>query len=264
MKSFSLNAFSGDTPSPALGNACSLFILDDAQTAAPVNQGSLKYNDHRNDTQCYSWPLAQDTLQRYSVQCYMNQTPIRCCGHGLLSAAHHWLTNSKTIELVMHDSEIRAYRDDTIIWLQFPRVRAIACERPGWIENIFSGQPVIAAAAAGDENGYLVLQWPDNFDLQTLSPPAASLSSDTQRAIICTCRCKPTDIDDVQFRYFAPQYGVNEDTATGSAMRILVDFWQQSELRALQVSSQKGLLFGRLKNETVEVGGHCFMIEDRN
>ena len=61
------------------------------------------------------------------------------------------------------------------------------------------------------------------------------------------------------FRYFAPQHGIAEDIATGSAMRVLADFWQAqggyNELRAWQCSVEGGHLFSRIQGGITWVGG---------
>jgi len=65
----------------------------------------------------------------------------------------------------------------------------------------------------------------DDFDLKHIAPPDNGLSNWPQRAIICTAAQPSTGTDAITLRYFAPQYGVVEDTATGSAMRVLADYW---------------------------------------
>ena len=60
-------------------------------------------------------------------------------------------------------------------------------------------------------------------------------------------------------RYFAPQYGVEEDIATGSAMRVLAQYWSSrfKQLTVYQCSPQGGLLLSRHTATHVEVGGRC-------
>jgi predicted PhzF superfamily epimerase YddE/YHI9 len=55
---------------------------------------------------------------------------------------------------------------------------------------------------------------------------------------------------------------VAEDTATGSAMRILADYWSPrfTSLTAVQCSSEGGLLLAILAPDHVEIGGHCLTV----
>ncbi len=66
--------------------------------------------------------------------------------------------------------------------------------------------------------------------------------------------------ENIQYRYFAPQFGVPEDSATGSAMRVLAAYWQQrgygDEQRALQRSAAGGWLLSRVEGERTWIGGH--------
>ena len=116
-----------------------------------------------------------------------------------------------------------------------------------------------AAALAGSAQGYLVLQWPDDFDLKQLRRPTSILSKQTERALICTAAHPGMGEGEIQLRYFAPQYGVEEDSATGSAMRVLADYWYPrfSQLTAYQCSAGGGLLLSRRTATHVEVGGYC-------
>jgi PhzF family phenazine biosynthesis protein len=62
-------------------------------------------------------------------------------------------------------------------------------------------------------------------------------------------------------RFFAPNYGINEDPVTGSAHCMLVPFWAnrlgKDELRAFQASSRGGELTCTHKGARVELRGKC-------
>ena len=130
----------------------------------------------------------------------------------------------------------------------------------------------MAAATAGDSRGYLVLEFTPQTPIETLTAPGARLARHSARALIVTVRSQAPgdtrapagaghdDLPEVALRYFAPQYGVPEDAATGSAMRVLAHFWQQRgldrNLRARQRSRAGGLLFSRIGTRCTWVGGH--------
>ena len=83
----------------------------------------------------------------------------------------------------------------------------------------------------------------------------------TRRALIATCESHFShDLAKIESRYFAPQYGVPEDPATGSAMRVLALYWQQQglgpQLSNYQRSASGGLLFSEIANANhVDIGG---------
>jgi predicted PhzF superfamily epimerase YddE/YHI9 len=69
--------------------------------------------------------------------------------------------------------------------------------------------------------------------------------------------------DAIQLRYFAPQYGVPEDTATGSALRVLAEYWSPrfTRLTAEQCSPAGGLLLAQWTPDHIDVGGRCSMLK---
>jgi hypothetical protein len=151
----------------------------------------------------------------------------------------------------------------------------------------------IAAAEAGSAHDYLVLQWPDGTDLRALQWPGETLARYTRRALIITClsdqdsmvgsgykdsldNCipsrpaphtsvraapdEPARVLRIQLRYMAPQYSPSEDSATGSAMRVLASYWQSRlgacRLEAWQRSAGGGLLHTHIDEQgRVWVGG---------
>lgn len=245
-------SFTGLPDIHADGNPCSLHIL-----SSLAEQDSLPDSDDSSGTLCYSWPV--NSAQDYRVRCYQQAHPVQCCGHGLLAAANYWLEASgkKQVRLRMSESEICAYRQGGLIWLRFPRIPCNSIEIPPWLDGVFPGHQVVEAALAGDDQGYLVLQWRDNFPLASIVPPTRDLANYTRRAIICTAKQNRVPGVTITFRYFAPQYGVIEDQATGSAMRILADYWP-GDFKALQVSRDKGyFLASNAEKDFVEIGGYC-------
>ena len=160
----------------------------------------------------------------------------------------------------MNNSNVQSWRDGELTWLSFNTLTTHSCEPPEWVEKVFPGQiKPLAAATAGDEQGYLVLQWPDGFSLARLPLPQDCLIQHSQRALICTVAQPAAGKNAIELRYFAPQHGVVEDIATGSAMRILSHYWsfRFDQLTARQCSPMGGQLFANFKDTQVEIGGHC-------
>lgn len=238
------------------GNPCLLHVLD----SAPLHPV-----DAFGPTVCQSWPERQSGRPVISVRCFgPGGESIQCCGHGLLASAYAWQRQlgCEELTLSMHGSIVVSWRDKELTWLRFNAPSIKACPLPAWVREVFVGAAAdapIAAATSGSEQGYLVLQWPDHFDLSVLQPPAKSLSELTDRALICTSAQPAGGEGAIQLRYFAPQYGVVEDDATGSAVRVLGEYWSSryTQLTARQCSLAGGLLFSRRENNHVDVGGYC-------
>jgi predicted PhzF superfamily epimerase YddE/YHI9 len=237
------------------GNPCLLQAFDAPPRGAPKALSDT--------AQCQSWPDSRSEEPLIAVRCYSTAGDlIQCCGHGLLAAAHHWQRRlqRRTVNLSMNGSRIASWCEGDITWLRFNGMRTAHCAVPEWLQQVFSAAaPVQAAATGGDAHGYLVLQWPDGFNLQQLSRPGEVLSAFTERALICTSAQPEWGEGFIQLRYFAPQYGVDEDAATGSAMRVLAQYWSPrfQALTAYQCSPSGGLLKSRHTAACVEVGGRC-------
>jgi predicted PhzF superfamily epimerase YddE/YHI9 len=213
-------------------------------------------------TQCQSWPIQHSSEHAIAARCYYKGRLIQCCGHGLLSTAYYWQQqlDRNELTLLMNNSIVQSWRDDDLTWLSFNTLTTHCCELPEWIEQVFPGQTKpLAAATAGDEQGYLIVQWPDAFSLAELPLPFACLLELTQRALICTAAQPAAGEGAIELRYFAPQHGVSEDIATGSAIRILSHYWSPrfDSLAARQCSPVGGQLFAHFKDTQVEIGGRC-------
>jgi predicted PhzF superfamily epimerase YddE/YHI9 len=173
-------------------------------------------------TRCLTW---QESGTAVAVQCETDTgEAITFCGHGLLGAAHYWQHNGyRPQRLAMGGATFAYSHESGVGWIgcDTPMLSPVAV--PAWTD-LFTGSAPLACAEAGDNAGYLVLEWPQDTDLAGLKPPGDRLQQHTMRALIATCRISPGNSlagEDIQLRYFAPQYGVDEDVATGSAMRVL-------------------------------------------
>ena len=163
--------------------------------------------------------------------------------------------------LTMNGTHVTCRAEAGKIWLGFDPLEICISDVPTWADSQFSAK-AIAAANAGPDNGYQILEWPLNFPLASLPTPGAILTQHTQRALIVTCAIDPATAllgENIQYRYFAPQHGVSEDSATGSAMRVLASYWQQrglgDVLTAYQNSDAGGLLFSDVRAGKIWVGG---------
>ena len=187
---------------------------------------------------------------------------IELCGHGLLCCAHAWLVEESAREsLAMNGTRVHFESRGGLGWLAFPSIETQPCETPLWSTKLLQATPE-RAAIAGPENGYLVLEMPADCDLTALQAPGDLLTAKSTRSLIVTRRVSSADSlqgETLHYRYFAPQFGVPEDTATGSAMRVLATYWQQrgagDEQRALQRSPGGGWLESRIDDPYTWIGG---------
>lgn len=207
---------------------------------------------------CRSW---RHDAERVDARCWVaSGNEIQLCGHGLLCCAAAWHAAEEPFDyLRMRELRIAHRRDDALFWVGLPSIDCRPCAAPAWLREYFDVMPWRAAMTAEDD-GYLILEFAADFDLRELSPPDYGIRRRTQRSLIVTCADESNADIDIQLRYFAPQHGVPEDTATGSAMRVLASYWSNRELSdrlsAYQCSTEGGLLFSEYLGETTWVGGY--------
>lgn len=228
--------------------------------AAPV---PLEQSGATGGTRCMTWPEGRN---RAVVRCLTAAgQPIQCCGHGLLCSASLWLARWQSPGvLAACDTNIPCRREGDLVWIGLPALPCEPVATPQWAARVLGdtdAAAILACASAGPEDGYMVIQMQPDYDLAAIAPPERNLAAFTGRALIVTCAVTARTAlcdEQVHFRYFAPQYGVVEDAATGSAMRVLAPYWHAPgrELVALQRSSAHGYLRARLEGDRAWVGGH--------
>lgn len=262
--SLTLSAFTAaatDACAGAAGNPCEVVLAREA-TALAARPGKTTV------THCITWSLGE---RRAAVRCQTaTGHPIQCCGHGLLCSASLWLARWRAAGvLAACDADVPCRREDDIVWIGLPAERCEPVQVPDWLPGALGTDDILACANAGPDDGYLVMEMPRDYDLGAISPPGASLATNTARALIVTCAVSSSRAlydEQVHLRYFAPQYGVPEDAATGSAMRVLARYWHglAGELVALQRSPALGYLRARLDGDRAWVGGHVSSLTTGN
>ncbi|MBT8061921.1 MAG: PhzF family phenazine biosynthesis protein, partial [Gammaproteobacteria bacterium] len=210
-----------------------------------------------------------DTPGHAHVRCWApTGAEIELCGHGLLCCATHWQGRwGAHGVLEMNGMAVRFESRGGMQWVGFPNIETTACAVPDWAAELLGATP-IRAAVAGPASGYLVLELAAGCDPAALRAPGEALAAHSARSLIVTRGVTAADSlhgETIQSRYFAPQYGVPEDAATGSAMRVLASYWHSrgegSEQKALQRSAAGGWLESRIEGEHTWIGGHVVVEE---
>lgn len=106
----------------------------------------------------------------------------------------------------------------------------------------------------------LMLVFEDQEIIKNMNPDMHLLNKIDVRGVIVTAVGKTCDFVS---RFFAPQSGIDEDPATGSAHTSLIPYWakkmNKNELKAEQLSSRGGLLNGVLKKDRVIISGEAIL-----
>ena len=196
----------------------------------------------------------------FHIRWFTPTNEVDLCGHATLAAAHvlyqhlgyaaeQLVFNSRSGYLTIKQLEKGKYSMD------FPTDKIHPCDPLPAIAEALSITP--KHYFKGRDDYMIVLD--SQEQIEQLQPNFQKISSLSSRGIIVTA--PGTDVDFVS-RAFFPQFGVDEDPATGSAHTTLAPYWSKAlnkqELSALQLSKRVGKFQCNLKGERVElIGDAC-------
>lgn len=241
---------------PFLGNQALVYLCD-----KPVAESDMAHraSEAGAPASCFAWADSRG----HQVRCYSPFGAIQCCGHGLLATAHVLHSQhpeGEAIRLYTADQSapLNVEQRQGRLWLALPRLLSSPVPVPDWVCLAFDAAPT-GAAFVGDEQGYLILEYADHVALPERVVHFDQITAHTSRAVIITSAGRSKNYNFL-LRYFAPQYGVGEDAVTGSACRVLADYWQQQtglqEFRAWQCSANGGVITCFVNKHSVEISGH--------
>ena len=168
---------------------------------------------------------------------WFNQTSeIKRCGHGTLAAANFLIDHLGYCPEVFTSMSnerftirVKKQRAQLLLKSIEPKKSELA---EGELKSVFSSA-IKAAYSTGDKNGYTVVLFNDEFnkefskefekdDLKSIRIDFKALCALHKNAVIAlSIKNKDKKNAIAHFRYFAPQFGVNEDSATGSAVSVI-------------------------------------------
>ncbi|WP_165734999.1 PhzF family phenazine biosynthesis protein [Pseudoalteromonas sp. C8] len=172
---------------------------------------------------------------------WFNQTSeIKRCGHGTLAAANFLIAHLGYCPEVFTSMSnerftirVKKQRAQLLLKSIEPKKSELAI---GELKSVFSSA-IKAAYSTGDKNGYTVVLFNKEFnkffikefdkevekdDLKSLHVDFNALNKLHKNAVIALSIKNIEKINAIaHFRYFAPQFGVNEDSATGSAVSVI-------------------------------------------
>lgn len=202
----------------------------------------------------------------YVAECYSpDGSPIRFCGHGSMAAA--WVAfnehdpDAAVLKFANRQQSWRARRvvtGEADIALTYARPDPQSCAVPDFAEQCLQSKPV-AAATVGSDADYLILELSGADAVKLAEPDVAAIAAASRRAFIVTARTDGVEPACV-FRYFAPQYGVAEDDATGSAAVQLAAYWAPrfaaQRFTARQLSAAGATMRLSCHGDAVELAAH--------
>ena len=195
---------------------------------------------------------------------------IPLCGHATLASAHI-LWETETLPL---DEEARfetlsgtllARRIGAQIEMDFPAIESDPAEMTEGLRSALGVSPSwvgLTRTAPGKVGNYLI-ELNSEAEVRGLQPDIGILRRSVPQGVIVTARAETSPFDFVS-RYFAPNFGVDEDPVTGSAHCALTPHWSRllgkTEMFGYQASPRGGVVGVALSGNRVLLSGEAVTI----
>ncbi len=185
-------------------------------------------------------------------------TPIKeveLCGHATLASAHI-LFNSldykeDTVIFQSLSGELRVSKSGHFLTLDFPSQPPESCSTP---KALVTGLGISPIECLRHDDYLAVFEKED--DVLSINANHEALKQLDFRGVIATA---PSSEFDFIVRFFAPKFGILEDSVTGSAYTQLMPYWSDKlhkpKLYAKQVSERGGKLVCELHEDRVLISG---------
>ena len=198
----------------------------------------------------------------YLLRWFTPTVEVDLCGHATLASAY--------VVTRILAPERRSVTFDTLKAGPLEVTREgdlLAMDFPSWPPETKSADPRVLAALGAlpvesfVARGRTLAVFDRAEDVAALRPDFAAMRRVEGADAIATAPGR----DGVDFvsRYFAPNYGVDEDPVTGSAHCVLTPYWAarlgKEQLTARQISARGGELTCTLRGDRVTIAGHAVL-----
>lgn len=203
---------------------------------------------------------------RFDLRWFTPTKEVNLCGHATLASAYvifHYLEYKKeTIEFNSKSGLLKVTQSDELITMDFPSEIPVVCKIPQAVIDAFDVEPKEVLKCVD----YIVV-FENGVDITKIQPKLEELKKLDLRGV-----CITTVDNEYDFvsRFFAPNYGIDEDSVTGSAYTQLTPYWakrlKKQSFTSKQLSSRGGELSCRLESDRVFISGYgvCYMIGEIN
>jgi len=195
------------------------------------------------------------TAKGFHIRWFTPTHEVDLCGHATLASAYVIFNilgyKNNEISFESKSGLLTVIRNGDSFQMDFPSQAPSKCSVPEQIKNAFNEMPIECLKA---EDYIVVFQNEDS--ILNAKPNLNALSELDLRGVAITSTSKNYDF---VTRFFAPNYGINEDPVTGSAFTQLIPYWadklNKRKLSAKQVSQRGGEVGCISSGERVQISG---------
>jgi len=204
--------------------------------------------------------LNEISKPRCKIRWFNQKNEIKRCGHGTLAAAKCLINHFNYCPKVFVSSSDELFNINIKRQKAHLKLQTLSFYKTNYTKDLTTlfSLPIKATYSSANKNGYTVLLFDSKEDLENLQVDFNGLAKAHNNAVIALSMLSFNNEKAVaHFRYFAPQFGVNEDAATGSAVSVIAPITFRltglNKVKLLQKSSNGALLQFIYNNAHVEV-----------
>lgn len=196
----------------------------------------------------------------YHIRWFTPLTEVKLCGHATLASAYILFEilneNGSTIHFTSSSGSLYVKKEPNgLLTMNFPIAKMIPCSTPQALWESLGAHPI--ECYKGDD--YMAVLDSEET-LVGLQPDLRQMATLPVRGIIVTAR---GDSCDFVSRFLAPQSGIDEDPATGSAHCATAPYWakilKKNPLSAIQRSKREGHLSCQVTEDRVHITGKAVL-----
>jgi PhzF family phenazine biosynthesis protein len=225
---------------PFTGNPAAVVLLN--QELDPTWMQDVAMEANQAET-AFIWPHEEGG---WGLRWFTPTVEVGLCGHATLAAAHIlWESGraapSESVSFHTQAGELLCRCESGEIGMDFPSEEPAEADPPYDIAPLLGFDPMWM----GKNDRMWVAMMSREQAVRTMRPDMATVKALGMVGLAVTAKADTEGYDFVS-RFFAPQSGVPEDHATGSAHCALAPFWAEklnkTSMRALQLSPRRGVI----------------------
>lgn len=194
----------------------------------------------------------------FHIRWFTPAVEVDLCGHATLATAHILFTQlqyqNEIIQFESRSGILSVSKTDNGYTLDFPKDYYLDSEPNEKLFKALGAKPKELYIGKSD----FLLIYDNEEQIKHLQPDFNLLNEVRARGIIVSAKGRNTDY---VYRFFAPQSGINEDPATGSAQTTLTPYWSKllnkTHINSVQLSSRTGRFITEIKGDRVLISGNA-------
>jgi PhzF family phenazine biosynthesis protein len=202
----------------------------------------------------------------FALRWFSPSVEIDLCGHATLASAHVLRQRGVvegTAPLTFHTRSgplVAAFEGDRID-LDFPTAPMTAAPLPDALGGEWDDGAVVATGITGF---FRVVVLSSEAAVRLYRPDLSAIAAVDARAVLITAAAEAGSDADYVLRVFAPNVGIDEDPATGSAQCTAGPYWSAAlgrpDVVARQLSSRGAVLYVRPAGDRVHIAGNAVTV----